>query len=103
MVNGSLDWSRPVLPKVCGEAVEGVVVVGVDAVDVAGLVHANLGELVVVTYVDVRVRVDKVILEGHTPVNRDSDPEGVEVVAAGDCALRRFGFARYYRVKRVVN
>ena len=57
----------------------------------------------VVTYVDVRIRVDKVILEGHTPVNRDSDPDGVEVVIAEGCALRRFGSARYYRVKRVVN
>src|SRR5437870_2974073 len=78
-------------------------VVGVQAVDVAGVVHAHLGELMVVTYVDVRVRVDKVILEGHTPVYRDGNPDGVEVVAAGGYALRRFGSARYYRVEGVVN
>ena len=78
-------------------------VVGEHAVDVAGLVHAHLGELMVVTYVDVRVRVDKVILEGYAPVNRDGDPDGVEVVAAGGYALHRFGVARHYRVKRVIN
>src|SRR5207244_11941686 len=82
-----LVWSGPCLAECRAEAVVHVVVVGVDEVDVAGLVDADVDELVSVSDCGVRIDVDWIVSEAEPSVDGDCDPDGVGAEAlAGDFA-----------------
>src|SRR5205807_9815496 len=63
------------------DAVVHVMVVSIDKVDVAGLVDADVDELVSVAYRRVRIDVYRIVGEAEATVDRDSDPDRMGAAA----------------------
>src|SRR5207253_5962349 len=72
-----LVWSGPGLSEGGAEAIVHDVVVGIDEVDVASLVDADVDELVSVAYCRVGIDVDWIVGEALSTVDRDCYPDSV--------------------------
>src|SRR5207244_4986024 len=77
---------------VCGETVVEVVVVGEDDVGVAGVVDADVDELVTIGDAGAGIDVDGVVCEGQASIGGDGQPDGVESTVCA-CGLGGCGDA----------